>query len=99
MILTLISFPVPGNAQDIQTIMLNFIYLDILMTDQWFVPYVYGDESEANDSGLNRYFEINGFTSKSLIKNLQSTFIYLILYAFLILLMLLAYILSSFSLW
>jgi hypothetical protein len=32
---TLVSMPVPGIVQMVQTVLLNFIYLDILLTDLW----------------------------------------------------------------
>jgi len=35
---------------------------------------------DGSDSPLNSYFDENGFQSKSLIKNLGSTFIYVALY-------------------
>ncbi|TNV87025.1 hypothetical protein FGO68_gene14976 [Halteria grandinella] len=79
-ILTLVSMNVPGIVQMIQNVMLNFIYLDILKTDQWFIPYVFGveDEEEA-DRGLNSFFDQNGFSSVNSLKNLQSSLIYVIL--------------------
>lgn len=82
-ILSLISFPVPGIAQMIQGVMLSFIYLDILMTDQWLVPLIYGDQSaDDDDHALNQQFADNGFGSMTLIKNLQSTFVYLVILVF-----------------
>ena len=60
--------------------MLSFIYLDILMTDKWLIPIIYGDTDEDDDDhALNSQFEDNGFGSMSLIKNLQSTFVYLVI--------------------
>ncbi|TNV87199.1 hypothetical protein FGO68_gene6267 [Halteria grandinella] len=97
--LTLISISVPGMAQTIQASMLNCIYLDVLQTDQWFIPWMFGksasistegtgsrrlqeseeSEDEEDDEPLNEYIGANGFGSKNLIKNLQSTFLYLVL--------------------
>ncbi|TNV87064.1 hypothetical protein FGO68_gene2250 [Halteria grandinella] len=78
-ILTLVSMNVPGIVQMIQNVMLNFIYLDILKTDQWFIPLVFGVEDEEDtDGGLNSFLEQNGFSSVNSIKNLQSSFIYVI---------------------
>jgi len=37
---TMISMPVPGIVQMVQTVLLNFIYLDILLTDFW-VPMIF----------------------------------------------------------
>ena len=36
---TMISMPVPGIVQTVQAVLLNFIYLDILLTDFW-IPNV-----------------------------------------------------------
>ncbi|TNV83830.1 hypothetical protein FGO68_gene1791 [Halteria grandinella] len=99
--LTLISISVPGMAQTIQASMLNCIYLDVLQTDQWFIPLMFGksasistdgtgrrrlqegeneeSEDDEDDEPLNEYIGANGFGSKNLIKNLQSTFLYLVL--------------------
>ncbi len=38
------------------------------------------ENNEDNDHALNSYFEFNGFESMSLVKNLGSTFIYLLIY-------------------
>ena len=64
--------------------------MDLLYTDKWLNPLIFSDEngvSNADDEdsnnqneALNPYFEENGFSSKILIKNLGSTFVYLILY-------------------
>jgi hypothetical protein len=32
---TMISMPVPGIVQIVQSVLLNFIYLDVLLTDMW----------------------------------------------------------------
>jgi hypothetical protein len=32
---SMISMPVPGIVQLIQQVLLNFIYVDILLTDMW----------------------------------------------------------------
>ena len=57
-ILSLISIAVPGLAQTIQAVILKFLYLDILMTDEWLYPMILIEEeslydipiSEDNDS-------------------------------------------------
>lgn len=95
-ILTMISINVPGIVKYIQSAFLNFIYLDILLTDKWLTPLLFSEENinpvfdnqtgqllESSDSSnfdspLNTYFDQNGFSSKALIKNLGSTFLYLI---------------------
>jgi hypothetical protein len=62
-------------------VLLNFIYLDILLTDLW-LPKLFGAKLEdlEKSGGLNDYFTDNGFSSKFIIKNLGSGFIYLIIY-------------------
>jgi hypothetical protein len=79
-ICTLISISVPGITQIVQSVLLNFIYLDILQTDKWLIPLIYGKSQSIGeeDMPLNSFFDENGFNSRSLIKNLGSTFIYLV---------------------
>jgi hypothetical protein len=72
-ILSLISITVPGIAQTIQAIILKFLYLDILMTDEWLYPLILKEEDLVNkqiqddeediliDKGINNYYEQNGF--------------------------------------
>jgi len=64
----MISMPVPGIVQIVQSVLLNFIYLDILLTDMWMPQLLFSnDKISENDSGLNSYFEENGFGSRLLI--------------------------------
>ena len=93
-ILSLVSISVPGISSQILSSLLNFIYLDVLMSDKWFEKIFYGTNKEDDSKGrileaqsdpyrdepLNQFFDLNGFSSKSLIKNLGSTFIYLLIY-------------------
>ena len=58
--------------------MLNFIYLDILQTSTWLIPMMFPDDDGSNDYALNPQFDLNGFNSMVLVKNLGSTFVYLI---------------------
>lgn len=94
-ILSLISISVPGIASQILSSLINFIYLDVLMSEKWFEKIFYRSisngskarilisESEMErDLPLNEFFDNNGFSTKSLIKNLGSTFIYLLIYLF-----------------
>jgi hypothetical protein len=39
-ILSLISLTVPGIAQTIQAVILKFLYLDVLMTEDWLYPLI-----------------------------------------------------------
>lgn len=104
-VLSLVSISTPGIGQAIQSQMLKFICFDILMTDKWFTKIFYADEESGSkgriltpsknaDHALNSYFEINGFESMSLIKNLGSTFIYLLIYLLGLLILLLLTILK-----
>ena len=78
---TMVSLPVPGIAQMVQTVLLNFIYLDILLTDLW-MPALFHTTVEdlEKNGGINSFFEDNGFSSKFLIKNLGSSFVYMVVY-------------------
>jgi hypothetical protein len=51
---TMISMPVPGVAQILLQVLLNFVYLDLLMTDQW-LPQMFG-EPDSEDKALNQFF-------------------------------------------
>ena len=77
----MISMPVPGIVQLIQQVLLNFIYVDILLTDLW-LPYLFMNTNEApsEQKAINPYFEQNGFASKTLIINLGSSFVYIVIY-------------------
>lgn len=45
-ILTMISLTVPGIAKLVQKLLMNFIYLDILQTELWFIPWLFPPGSE-----------------------------------------------------
>ena len=73
-LLALISITVPGIAQTIQAVILKFLYLDVLMTEDWLYPMISKEEIELEDKpipenedediwidkGINVYFEQNG---------------------------------------
>lgn len=63
----------------IQSIILGFLYLDIFMTDMWLTGYFISEEDNENDEPLNPFFDQSGFESKFIVKNLGSTFIYLVM--------------------
>ena len=85
-ILSLVSMPLPGMASSIQQILLQFIYFDILMTSDWLVPWLVttDDLTEADlyPNGFNDYFSKSGIAYMNLLKNLQSTLVYLVILAF-----------------
>jgi hypothetical protein len=53
---TLISLSVPGIVQLVTSVLINFIYVDILLTDLW-IPQIFNEESSTNSTnstiGLN----------------------------------------------
>ncbi len=49
-ILSLISISVPGAAFKIQAVILKFLYLDILMTDEWLYPLLLKEEDQLYDT-------------------------------------------------
>ena len=84
-ICSLISINVPGIGKMLMNSLLNFIYLDLLMTEVWLFPLLFhpkppGKEEDETEEPINMFFDENGFQSKALIKNLGSTFVYLGLY-------------------
>jgi hypothetical protein len=100
--LSMVAVPVPGIASLIQSTILNFIYLDILQTSSWLVPYL--SKKNADDDGvaeedtvLNAYFDNSGFSSMNMLKNLGSTLVYLVLYVALIIIYYLVSALGTFS--
>ena len=53
---TLISMSVPGIVQLVTSVLINFIYVDILLTDLW-IPQIFNEETSPNSTnstaGLN----------------------------------------------
>ena len=84
MILSVIAIDVPGITKLYQAQLLQLIYLDLFLTDQWLVPLIFknsnsndDDLSEDPNSPLNWFFLMSGFETKIAIKNLGSNIIYL----------------------
>lgn len=108
-ILSLVSISVPGLAKVIQSALLGFISMDLLYTDRWLNPLIFNEnsgisttnendeESFIEDTPLNPFFEENGFQTRILIKNLGSTFIYLLIYVFALLILPFLNLLSLYS--
>ena len=88
-ILTLISISVPGIATLINSVLLNLIYLDILMTDRWLTP-LFSDENQSSemDKPLNNYFEENGFSTRQYTRNVGSNLVFVAIYLLFLFLML-----------
>lgn len=83
MIITMISISVPGIAQIIQQVLVNFIYLDLLVMEKWMpqvLDWINGDRSQINDEPLNDFFDENGFGSKLFMNNIGSTIIYFLIF-------------------
>ena len=55
---TMISLTVPGIVQLVTSVLINFIYVDILLTDLW-LPQLFEtkDENGKEFAGLNQFFE------------------------------------------
>ncbi len=54
---TLISLSVPGIVQLVTSVLINFIYVDILLTDLW-IPKIFNEENSSgyttnSTAGLN----------------------------------------------
>lgn len=73
---------VPGVATMISDVLLNLIYIDILYTEKWFPQLLEYLRFDLNfqDKPINSYFNQNGFQSMLLIKNLGSTFFFILFY-------------------
>jgi hypothetical protein len=55
---SMISLPVPGIVQLIQQVLLNFIYVDILLTDMWLSQlFMNLNEAQTEQKGINAYFD------------------------------------------
>ncbi|TNV86753.1 hypothetical protein FGO68_gene13700 [Halteria grandinella] len=82
--LSMVSLSIPGIAQPIQSAILQFIYLDIFMTDKWLPSIAdrYLTQEELDEDGaVNGYFEGSGFGSRYMQYNLGSTLIFMGIYA------------------
>ena len=79
--LGLVSLTLPGLAQIIQSIILGFIYMDMLQTDEWLNPMLFTEKELEDAKPLNKFFDENGFSSCIFIVNLGSTFIFFMFYA------------------
>ena len=63
---SMISLSIPGLPQLIQSVLLKFIYFDILYTELWLPQFMVviglGDlDDVSNDDALNSIFADNGF--------------------------------------
>ena len=72
------------------------------MTDLWLFPLLFTQETpteDDNDGPLNLFFGENGLESKFLIKNLGSTFIYIMMYCAILVVLVILKVLGIVSDW
>ena len=70
--------PIPGIVQIMQAAFLNLLYLDIFYTEKW-LPFIFPLDPLGNDeTGLNEYFEDNGFGTTLFMVNLGSAIMFIL---------------------
>jgi hypothetical protein len=90
--------PVPGMVQLINNVVMSFIYVDIFLSDQWMPQLFYGLERVDEDNEpLNSYFDESGYSSKVLLKTINSSLVFIWIYCSLHVLLLILRILGSCS--
>ena len=95
---SLISMPVPGIVQLINYVIMSFIYVDIFLSDQWMADLFYSlEEVNRDNEPLNSFFEESGYSSKELLKNINSSMVFIWIYLSLFGLLLIFKILGSCS--
>ena len=75
-ILSLISISVPGPAQQLNRYIIGFSQLDILPSELIYEKTL--TFPDGNDEALNTYFDQIGFSSSFAVKNMGSTFIFMV---------------------
>jgi hypothetical protein len=71
--------PIPGIVQIMQAAFLNLLYLDIFYTEKW-LPFIFPLDPLGNDeTGLNEYFEDNGFGATLFMVNIGSALVFVLL--------------------
>lgn len=82
---SLISIQLSGIGQTIMQGLLQFIQFDMLVTQSWLVPWICSlddqTEAESYPEGISSSFFNNGIVYVSVLKNLQSTLVYLFILA------------------
>jgi hypothetical protein len=95
---SMISMQVPGMVQLINNVIMSFIYVDIFLSDKWLPQLFYGLERLDDDSEpLNSSFEESGYSSKVLLKNINSSLVFIWIYCSLYGLLFIFRILGTFS--
>jgi hypothetical protein len=78
---SMISMPVPGIVQLINNVIMNFIYVDIFLSDKWMPELFYGIERVNDDNEpLNSFFDESGYSSTMLLKNINSSLVFIWIY-------------------
>jgi len=94
----MISIPVPGMVQLINNVIMSFIYVDIFISDKWIPHLFYGLERVNDDNDpLNSFFDESGYSSTMLLKNINSSLVFIWIYCSLYGLLLIFRILGYFS--
>jgi hypothetical protein len=74
---SLISMPVPGVVQLMQAAFMNLLFFDIFYTEEW-LPFLFPLDPLGNDeTGLNEYFDDNGFGTTLFIVNFGSAIVFI----------------------
>jgi hypothetical protein len=77
----MISMPVPGMVQLINNVIMSFIYVDIFLSDKWMPQLFYGLERINEDNEpLNSFFDESGYSSTMLLKNINSSLVFILVY-------------------
>jgi hypothetical protein len=78
---SLIALPVPGMVQLINAVIMNFIYVDIFLSDLWMSELFYGVERVNEDKEpLSSFFDESGYSSTMLLKNINSSLVFIWIY-------------------
>ena len=78
---SMISMTVPGMVQLINNVIMSFIYVDIFLSDQWMPELFYGLERVNDDiEPLNSFFDESGYSSTVLLKNINSSLVFIWIY-------------------
>ena len=94
----MISIPVPGMVQLINNLIMSLIYVDIFHSDKWIPQVFYGLERVNDDNEpLNSFFDESGYSSTMLLKNINSSLVFIWIYCSLYGLLFIFRILAYFS--
>ena len=100
--LAMVSVSISGIAANIQSLMLSFIYMDLLQTSLWMYDLfqlnsdniVDANGNPVPDTSLNAYFNESGFSSMQIFNNLGSTLVFMMVFLFLYALLLILHLIQ-----